>query len=241
MTKQWLDRVKERASELNMTLEELARKSKLDRSYFRKIAERPGAIPKTDTLGAIAKELHVYPDWILGQERKDAPSSEDGKTSLPFVTVPEIDGKGGAGASAGEAFIEYDHKEGEWQAHDGIKDHWGIPSAFLRYEARIHDRAANVLEVVGDSMIDPSNPNAVGSLMPGDRAVIDTFDKTPSPPGAFAVWDGFGIVFKMVEFIHGSNPPKLRLTSRNPTYQPYEVTLEEANIIGRVKARVTVY
>jgi Predicted transcriptional regulator len=242
MTKQWFERVKERASELDMTLEELARRAKLDRSYFRKISKRPGALPKTETLNAIARQLHVYPDWILGVERAEMPAPPGSPVAAPFVTVPEIDGKGGAGASSGEAMVSYEYKEGEfYQARDGVKDQWGIPSSFLRYEARIHERAANVLEVVGDSMIDPEHPNAVGSLMPGDRAVIDTFDRTPSPPGAFAVWDGFGIVFKMVEIVHGSNPPKLRLTSRNPAYQPYEVMLEEANIIGRVKARVTVY
>lgn len=90
-------------------------------------------------------------------------------------------------------------------------------------------------------MVDPSNPTAVGTLMPGDRAIINTRDKTPSPPGSFAVWDGFGVVIKMVEIVPGSKPPRIRLSSRNPAYQPYEVDYGEARIIGRVRGRITVF
>ncbi len=85
-----------------------------------------------------------------------------------------------------------------------------------------------VIEVIGDSM--------VPALNPGDRVVVDTADRTPSPPGMFVVWDGLGLVVKRVEYIAHSAPPILRLFSDNGHYAPYERSLGEAQIRGRVIA-----
>lgn len=87
---------------------------------------------------------------------------------------------------------------------------------------------------MGDSTVDPSMPTAPGAPMPGDRAILDTRDTVPSPPVSFAIWDGFGVVVKMIEIVRGSDP-RILLTSRNPAYQPYEVRLEETRILESVK------
>ena len=96
-----------------------------------------------------------------------------------------------------------------------------------------------IVEVAGDSGYDPHNPHAPGSVFPGDRVIIDTADRRPSPPGPFAVFDGIGLVVKLVEVVPQTDPVRLRLSSRNPSYQPYEVIEGEAHIIGRVRGRIS--
>lgn len=261
MTEDWLTRVERRAAEIGMGLERLATEAGLDRSYFRKARERRGTAPRASTLDLLATVLGVERNWIiLGDEVKstirptpppipmainnpldEAPARSSGRRSHE-IQVPEIDVRAGAGGGGIVAErYEWSNDGNGWAATDAVKAAWGLPETFLRYEARITPGAANIVEIVGDSMFDPTNPMAMGTLLPGDRAIIDSRDCMPSPPGAFAVWDGFGIVVKMIEFVHGSDPPRLRLSSRNPAYQPYEVLVEEAKIIGRVRGRITVF
>jgi phage repressor protein C with HTH and peptisase S24 domain len=84
-----------------------------------------------------------------------------------------------------------------------------------------------MIAVRGDSMIP--------TLWPGQRCMVDTNDRIPSPPGVFVVWDGMGLVLKRLELIPGSGDPmRVRIMSDNPKYTAYERTLDEAHINGRV-------
>lgn len=241
MSTQWLERVKKIAAERGVSLEAVAKSAGRDRSYF-KTAEREGGKPKLDTALAIAAALDVDFESIFGGLYSGvvSRSRSEKKDDSDFLRVPEIDVRGGAGGG-GVVIEDYDHTGGEWAPKDAVRDNWGLPAAFLRHEARIRSGSANIIEISGDSMVDPAHPNATGTLMPGDRAILDTSDTTPSPPGSFAVWDGIGVVVKMVEVVHGSDPVRLRLSSRNPAYQTYEILMDEARIIGRVRGRITVY
>jgi hypothetical protein len=154
--------------------------------------------------------------------------------------IEEIDVKGGAGGGGGIQFSEQNKPEnGIAVSADAIRDYWGLPDYYIKGELKIRRIAAKLIEVYGDSMYDPSNPGAPGSLFPGDRVIIDTADRRPSPAGAFALWDGIAVVIKMVEIVPRTDPIRVRLLSRNPIYSPYEATEGEANIIGRVRARIT--
>jgi phage repressor protein C with HTH and peptisase S24 domain len=64
--------------------------------------------------------------------------------------------------------------------------------------------------------------------------VVDTSQRVPVPPGLFVIWDGMGLVFKRVEHIPDSDPPKIIIKSVNPEYQNYERLAEEVNVVGRV-------
>ena len=88
-----------------------------------------------------------------------------------------------------------------------------------------------VMQVEGQSM----SPY----LEPGDRIIVDSSKTSPSQPGVFVVWDGFGMVCKWVERIFRSDPPAIRLISQNPMFNPVELTIgepgeAEAYIMGRV-------
>jgi phage repressor protein C with HTH and peptisase S24 domain len=70
-------------------------------------------------------------------------------------------------------------------------------------------------------------------LLPGDRILVNHADVNPSPPGIFALWDGYGLVVKKVQRVHGTD--RLLLISENTTYPPYEVLMDEITIVGRVR------
>lgn len=109
---------------------------------------------------------------------------------------------------------------------DDIKAVWDLPVEYLIHELRIGAGQARIIEVQGDSM----QP----TLRSGDRVMVNLADQRPSPPGIFAVWDGFAVVVKRVEPIPNSEPPTLRLISDNAHHGVYERVIGEVSIIGRV-------
>ncbi|MCE7028440.1 S24 family peptidase [Jiella avicenniae] len=178
-----------------------------------------------------ARRFKTTPEWLLfGVARQ---------TEIASAGVPEIDIRAGAGgggmaggemaATSGQVII----------SADVIRSRWGLPDDYLRSELRMTASRAAVIEVTGDSGYNPDNAYAPGSLFPGDRVIVDLSDTRPSPPGAFLVHDGLGLVVKLVDVVRGSEPVRLRLSSRNPHYEPYEVVEGEARIIGRVRGRIT--
>jgi len=103
---------------------------------------------------------------------------------------------------------------------------WRVPTEVVRFYSTAPADELRIITVMGDSM-EPT-------LQPGQRLLIDTGDKTPSPPGIFIVWDGLGLVVKRVQVIAHSEPTRVKITSDNPKYEAYERTLAEAYIQGRV-------
>ena len=83
---------------------------------------------------------------------------------------------------------------------------------------------------------DPQIQESGGSLPPstGDRILVNTNLRVPSPPGLFVFWDGMGLVAKRVEHVPHSDPPKVIIKSVNPEYQTYEREAEEVKVVGRV-------
>jgi phage repressor protein C with HTH and peptisase S24 domain len=82
--------------------------------------------------------------------------------------------------------------------------------------------------------VEVEGPSMLPMLESGDQVLVNIAKRNPSQPGIFCLWDGFGIVCKLVERIARSDPPRLRIISANPVFGPYELTEDEANIIGRV-------
>lgn len=145
------------------------------------------------------------------------------------VLEMDVYGGMGAGGTSVEAY-QPDGQGGHMQV-DGAVDSWGIPDRFLRNELRTNAEVARIIRVQGDSM-EPT-------LKSGDRVVIDTRFTKPSPPGVYAVFDGISVVVKRVELIPLTDPPRVKLISDNRSHSVYEVTAEEAHIIGRVVAKVS--
>ncbi|HUX17073.1 MAG TPA: S24 family peptidase, partial [Phycisphaerae bacterium] len=178
--------------------------------------------PRAETLKALARVLEVPASYLLEALDTDAeldapahagPGFLDDGPPAGYVAVPTLEvrpGMGGAG-----------------YADDDLMG----PPALFPEQLVIHELRGEALDFLA---IDVEGPSMEPVLQSGDRILIDRRKVNPSQAGAFALWDGFGLVVKWVERIHDSEPPKLRVMSENERFSQYEVLLEEARIIGRV-------
>lgn len=94
---------------------------------------------------------------------------------------------------------------------------WPFPEYVISYELRSSAGRLRILLVEDDA--------AAPDLAVGDRAVIDVTRTVPTPPGVFAVWDGFGVVFRKLENVPGAGIRNV--ATRAPL-------VGEAKILGRV-------
>lgn len=185
-----------------------------------------------------AERFSVRPDWLMFGTNEDGTevayeielkpyySAKSQRPDSPMVREYDVR----AGAENGSS-LKFDDER-------SVKARWGIPEEFLKERLGLDPEHVWIIEMLGDSMYDPSNPGICGSLRPGDKLFINTADRRPTPPGSFAVWDGTGVAIRMVEAVYRSEPAKLRMTCRNPNYSPYEALAEETTIIGRVVGRL---
>jgi hypothetical protein len=144
--------------------------------------------------------------------------------------ILEHDVRGGAGGGGNPIEVWSAGVDGETVVAEQVKGEWRLPSYYMR-ELGAKQGRVHIIEVLGDSM-EPT-------LRSGDRVLIDMDHVAPSPPGVYAVWDGFGIVIKRIELADLKEPVMIRLLSDNPRHTSYERTLEEAKIIGRVICRIS--
>jgi hypothetical protein len=198
------------------------RPGKEKKDLARKLGKHPSVINRIIEGGRKISfdEAHIIRQFFEDDGEMPALSRSEG--------VPEIDVRGGSGGG-GVSVEVFSH---DLQMHvDGVKNLWGIPPSYLRQELRANPDAVRMIEVLGDSM-EPT-------LKSGDRVMIDTYYRAPSPPGIYAVWDGFGVVVKRIELVPLTDPPRIKLISDNRAHGQYEVSAEEARIIGRVVAKVS--
>ncbi|USI74615.1 S24 family peptidase [Sphingomonas morindae] len=91
---------------------------------------------------------------------------------------------------------------------------------------RAHPSDMLALAIEGDSM--------APQFLPGDQLLVDKRRQSISQPGAFCLWDGDGHVVKLLERVAGSDPPRVRVLSRNPIYGATERLVADVTILGRV-------
>jgi phage repressor protein C with HTH and peptisase S24 domain len=145
----------------------------------------------------------------------------------PENGILEIDiraGLGGGGSSDHTLVVHHG------DTTDPVKsESWHFPHTFVRNELRRPEDRIRIIETYGDSM--------APTIHSGDRVIIDTDHRVPSPDGLYAIRDRFGsIVVKRLQALRRGNPPIIKIISDNPHHGEEEVTadeLEEA-IIGRV-------
>ncbi len=134
--------------------------------------------------------------------------------SDPSVTaVPEVRINASAG---GGSLIEQERRG----------DTWYFPVAWLQHQLHAEAENLRIISIDGDSM-EPI-------LEAGDKILVDTSRKSPSPPGIFVLFDGMGLVAKQLEPVPNTEPARVLIRSANPRYQDYERTVDEVSVIGRV-------
>lgn len=107
-----------------------------------------------------------------------------------------------------------------------VMQEWRLPKDLLRLHTTAEAQALRIITVQGDSM--------APDFRPGERVMVDLADRTPSPPGVFVVWDGFGFVLKRLEMVPYSAPARVRIVSSNRSYKTHELPAESLSVNGRV-------
>jgi transcriptional regulator with XRE-family HTH domain len=193
---------------------------------------------RLDHLKPFASHLGYSPEQILlwgrfpGTGGSHVESSdvlrEEGAQEEPLGPapgqVPELDaraGMGGGGVPAREV-----RKEGRHA--DPVKpEGWLFPSSFVREQLHTSPAQLLVLDTTGDSM--------VPTVMSGDRVIVDTGHKTPTPDGLYAIRDTFEcIVVKRLQLLRSARPTRVKIISDNPNHASEEVPLNELEIVGKV-------
>ena len=99
---------------------------------------------------------------------------------------------------------------------DNILMEWALPKKMVDNQIGANS-TVRIIQILGDSM----QPD----YHPGDRIMVNTADRMPSPPGVFVLWDGFGLIIKRCEMVQHSKPARVILSSSNPNYSTYEMDI----------------
>lgn len=234
----WDGRLRARLKELGLSVPDLARR--MDRSEDQAFTDRLYKIvqgkvknPRGELLAEIAKaiewseaRLRYGSDNGRRRSRPLEPTESDDPDSANFPTdgIPEIDvrlGMGGGGFAEQEVRFDGDHS-------DPVKpESWHFPSTFVREELRAPAARLIIYETQGDSMLP--------TIVSGERVIVDTGHKVPSPDGIYALRDRYGaIVVKRLQSLRRGDPPRIVVISDNPHHAPEEVGADEIEIVGRV-------
>lgn len=222
-------RTKERLTQV-----ELAVALDISRGHLATI-ERDGAKPSFELLSSLAEFFKVSLDYLIygdeAQENKSLKNSisTDKKEKMPHIETTKLSGT----QTTEQAIIaipEYNIKAaaGDELAVSEIQNpvnYWKLPLTAL---AGIRATSLNNLAIItvsGDSM----EPD----YSPGEKILVDQGDNQIHHDGVYVLWNGFGLVVKMIQILP-ANPPKLRIISKNKDYPPYEVYLQDVQINGRV-------
>lgn len=177
----------------------------------------------------IAQFLNVDLEW-LRTGRGAAPIEGD-----PLGAIEDAPFTATSIARVGEIDVEASAGPGQVVEHTGESHHWSFPEYWLRAMLDAAPADIKLITIKGDS--GQSDPAKATDIDPGDKVFVNVADRRPSPPGLFVLWDGLAFVAKRVQMVPGTSPIRVRLSSNNPAYEPYEVSIEDAQIQGRIVAR----
>ncbi|HEY1746833.1 MAG TPA: LexA family transcriptional regulator [Xanthobacteraceae bacterium] len=186
---------------------------------------------RLDHLKPFAGPLGYTPEQILlwgrypgttGGHSESSGASGDGHDEAPG-RVPELDTRAGLG---GDLPAQELRKDGRYA--DPVKSEaWAFPSSFVREQLQSSPSHLLVLDTAGDSM-EPT-------IASGERVIIDTSHKTPSPDGLYAIRDAFkSIVVKRLQVVRSARPPRVKIISDNANHPSEEAPLGELEIVGKV-------
>lgn len=194
---------------------ELARIAEVRTSFIYDVLSGKSLNPSTITLARVANALAVPLHELIGQEFKGFGGSHSSKIQQSLVHIPKLDIQVSAGGGTDIVTVE-----------DTSSEHYAFRRNWVRDALNTDPSNLRLLDIKGDSM-EPALSN-------GDMILVDTSHRTPSPPGIFVLYDGFGLVAKRLQILPNSQPARCSIISENSQYAPYERDLSEVRIIGKV-------
>ena len=183
----------------------------------------------------LGMEFKRYNQYILGS-RKPPPEFFPNVAKALNTSIDQIFANGAVSKSditANIAELDVQASAGPGSAPGNViveAAAWNVPRDWLRSFTQAPFSDIKIISVLGDSM--------APTLAPGHKLIVDTNPQAykPSPPGIFVIWDGVGLVVKRLEVLSATDPLRIRLSSDNPAYAPYEALLDDINVQGRVVA-----
>ena len=111
---------------------------------------------------------------------------------------------------------------------DPIKvEGWVFPTSFVREQLHTSPGRLLVLDTNGDSM--------APTILSGERVIVDTGHKTPTPDGLYAIRDTFGcIVVKRLQVMRSARPTRIKIISDNANHASEETPLGDIEVVGKV-------
>lgn len=186
---------------------------------------------RLDHLKPFAGPLGYTPEQILlwgrypgttGSHNNSSGASGEGAVEAPD-RVPELDTRAsqGGGVPAHEL-----RKDGRYA--DALKsEEWVFPASFVREQLHSSPSQLLVVDTAGDSM-EPT-------IASGERVIVDTGHKTPTPDGLYAIRDTFkSIIVKRLQVLRSARPPRVKIISDNNNHPSEEAPLGELEIVGKV-------
>jgi transcriptional regulator with XRE-family HTH domain len=197
-----------------MSRTELVKKSGVSKQQLSRLEN--GLIRmRLDHLKPFANVLGYTPEQILLWGRYPGTGAIDGGGKLQPVSreageVPELDMRAPRGR----------------QSPPTTPESWSFPRSFVAERLHASATKLRVLEVEGDAM--------VPTLMAGDRVVIDTGHKDPSPDGLYAIRDAFGtIVVRRLQVLGSARPIRVKIICDNQSHATEEVSHAQLDVFGK--------
>jgi phage repressor protein C with HTH and peptisase S24 domain len=188
---------------------ELSKRADVKTSFIYDVISGKSANPSTVKLARVAESLGISLTSLVESSVHLYPSTSFISAVEDYVYIPLVTVEVASGKALIVTMTQDDNAfafRKSW-----IREHLGAAPADLR-----------MLTMCGDNM----HP----ALQHGDRVLIDTLQKSPTPPGIFVLFDGLGLVAKRLEHVAGG----VRISSDNAHYASVERPLDQAFIIGRV-------
>src|SRR5271155_2714475 len=192
---------------------------------------------RLDHLKPFATHLGYSPEQILLWGRfPGTGDNQPGSSEAGRAQATRADSGDGLPRQVPELDTHAEHDDGvktrksrkEGRRTDPVKlEGWIFPQSFVRDQLHTSAERLLVLGISGDSM--------APTLTPGDRVVVDTSHKSPTPDGLYAIRDTFeGIVVKRLQLLRSARPARVKIISDNSNHATEEVPLNELDIVGKV-------
>jgi phage repressor protein C with HTH and peptisase S24 domain len=190
----------------DLNVHQWAQRAKIPESTLRSFTNGTAQAPRYDTLLALAQDQGVSVSEMMGEPTAAQRLARDVVPIRALAVKP---------ASKGGGFEIDDHADS--RAFYFRKER--LDSMAIKSPAR-----CRIYWFEGRDMEPTINDGDAGLVF---------LDYGTVKPGAYALWDGQGVICRRLEMLPGS-PPRLRVSADNRQLIPYELPIKDAYIIGRV-------
>jgi len=179
---------------------------------------------RLDHLKPFANALGYTPEQILLWGRYPGTSGAQIQDEAKGASehVPELASRSESGAPHAKL---RSRKEGRHVERIKAED-WAFPASFVTNRLQASAKNLLVIGAEGDAM--------APTIMSGDKVIIDTGHKTPSPDGLYAIRDSFeNVIVRRLQVLRAAQPSRVKIISDNPKHAAEEVALSEVEIAGK--------